>query len=47
MADYAVRNSDFGTVIKAISGEDPIKFALYGCWCGRGGGGNEMDATDK
>jgi len=38
---------DFAMMIYKITGKNPLAYNGYGCWCGKGGSGTPIDATDQ
>ncbi|XP_076345200.1 phospholipase A2 Scol/Pla-like isoform X2 [Tachypleus tridentatus] len=39
--------SDLGSVVKTISGLNPLMLIFYGNWCGLGGAGKPVDSIDE
>ncbi|EDO40720.1 predicted protein, partial [Nematostella vectensis] len=37
----------FGLMIKCTTGRSAFDYNGYGCWCGKGGSGRAVDATDR
>ncbi|CAB3992956.1 phospholipase A2 A2-actitoxin-Cgg2a-like [Paramuricea clavata] len=38
---------EFSRMIKCTTHRSPLSYNRYGCWCGRGGSGKIVDATDR
>ena len=38
---------EFGLLILRIAGRNPLLYTDYGCYCGKGGRGKPVDATDR
>ena len=39
--------SQFAGMIRCATGRSALDYNGYGCWCGRGGSGTQVDATDR
>ncbi|XP_078667479.1 phospholipase A2 A2-actitoxin-Cgg2a-like [Branchiostoma floridae x Branchiostoma belcheri] len=39
--------TQLGVMISKVTGRPPWKYWNYGCWCGKGGQGPAVDATDS
>ena len=39
--------SQFAGMIRCATGRSALDYNGYGCWCGRGGSGTPVDATDS
>ena len=37
----------FGLMVKLVTGEDPLDYNGYGCYCGIGGEGKPVDDLDR
>ena len=37
----------FAGMIRCATGRSALDYNGYGCWCGRGGSGTPVDATDR
>ena len=37
----------FALMIRCKTGRSSLDYNGYGCWCGRGGSGTPVDATDR
>ena len=45
---WAKRNlMQFSAMIMCATRRSSLDYNLYGCWCGKGGGGNPVDDVDR